>query len=89
MRLTHRRGIGVLIVFGVWCLMTVVISNAYYSGALLSFLTVNKMGAAINSLDELVYSNKCKLVVQAGTDLASRFLVSQFLKSKLWIITFN
>ena len=78
MRLTRRGSIGVLIVFGVWCLMTVVISNAYYSGALLSFLTVNKVGSAINSLDELVNSKQqCKLVVQAGSDLANRFLVNQ------------
>lgn len=69
------RGIGVLIVFGVWCLMTVVISNGYYSGALLSFLTVNKLGPAINSLNELVNSKQCQLVVQAGSDLANAFLV--------------
>jgi len=67
-------GNGVLITVGVWCLMTVVLANAY-AGTLLSFLSVTKLGPAINSLEELAKSTTCQLIGQGGTDLAINFLV--------------
>ena len=72
MRLKPRNG--VLIAVGVWCLMVVVLANAY-AGKLLSFLSVAKLEPVINSLDELAKSDTCQLIVQGGEDLVNDFLV--------------
>ncbi len=73
-QLNSRRA--VLIVVGVWCLMVVVLNNAY-AGCLLSFLSVKKIGPAINSLGDLANSSDTQLIAQAGT--VDRFLVFFFL----------
>ena len=79
MRLNNRAGI--VIAVGIWCLMTVVLANAY-AGTLLSFLTVKKLNEPINSLDELANSKSCQLIVQGGTDFTNQFLVSHYLTSE-------
>ena len=71
-QLSSRRA--VLIVVGVWCLMVVVLNNAY-AGCLLSFLSVKKIGPPINSLGDLANSTNTQLIIQAGSDMANRFLV--------------
>lgn len=81
MRLNLRAGI--LIAVGVWCLMVVVLTN-FYAATLLSFLSVNKLGPAINSLEELTKSpNNCQLLVQGGSDVANNFLVIKSLTTFL------
>ena len=75
MRLNNRAGI--VIAVGVWCLMTVVLANAYAGTQLLSFLTVTKLNEPINSLEELANSKTCQLIVQGGSGIANQFLVSQ------------
>ena len=73
MRLNLRAGI--VIIVGIWCLMVVVLNTAY-GATLLSFLSVTKLGPAINSLDELTKSKSCQLIVQGGADLTNDFFVS-------------
>jgi hypothetical protein len=65
---------GIIMAVGCWCLMVVVLSNAY-SATLLSFLSVTKLNPAINSLEELANSESCQLLVQGGADLVNDFLV--------------
>ena len=72
-RLDSRRAL--LIVVGVWCLITVVLANAY-AGCLLSFMSVNKLGPIINSLDELALSKDTQLVAQGGADITNLFIVN-------------
>ena len=79
LRLKPRNGI--LIAVGVWCLMVVVLANAY-AGFLLSFITVMKLEQPINSLDELAKSKTCQLIAQGGADLANDFLVLAVFKFK-------
>ena len=71
-RLNSRRA--VLILVGVWCLMTVVLAHAY-GRTLFSFLSVTKLGPVINSIDELARSDNIEVIVQGGTDTVDRFLV--------------
>ena len=59
---------------GVWCLMAVVLANAY-GGVLFSFLSVAKLVPIINSLDELTKSKDVQLITLRGVDLTNRFLV--------------
>ena len=66
---------GILIAVGVWCLMVVVLANAY-AATLLSFQSVTKQEPGINSLDELANSKSCQLLIQGDSDLANDFLVS-------------
>ena len=54
--------------------MVVVLAN-YYAASLPSFMSVNKLQPIINSLDGLANSKETKLIGQAGSDLANRFLV--------------
>ena len=67
-----------MLLVGVWCLMAIVLANSY-AGCLLSchVLTVNKMGPAINSLDELAHSKDTKLIAQGGAALANQLLVDR------------
>ena len=62
------------IAVGIWCLMTVVLANAY-AGNLLSFLSVPKLEPVINSLKELAHSKKFQLLIQAQSEISFRFLV--------------
>ena len=66
--------LGILIAVGCWCLMVVVLANSY-TATLLSFLSVTKLGPAINSLGELANTKSCQLIVQGGSDVANYFLV--------------
>jgi hypothetical protein len=68
-----------MVLVGAWILVTVVLTISY-AGNLLSFMTVGKVGPAINSLDELAHSKEIQLTLQAGMEIISnRFLV--FLKN--------
>ena len=62
------------IVVGIWCLMTVVLANAY-AGCLFSFMSANKLEPIIGSLDQLAHSKDTQLVAQVGGLTASRVLV--------------
>ena len=68
------RSHGSYILVGIWCLVAVVLANAY-AGTLFSFLSVTKLEPIVNSLDELAHSPNLKLIVQFQTDVANRFLV--------------
>lgn len=74
MRMNPR--VGILIGIGLWCLMVVVLANAY-AGTLLSVLSVTKLVPVINSLDEVANSKSCQLLVQGSSDAANDFLVSK------------
>ena len=67
---------------GIWCLMTVVLANAY-AGTLLSFLSVAKLEPIINSLTELANSEDVQLVIQARSEMAIRFLVRNVEKNNI------
>ena len=71
MRLRSR---GSYILIGVWCLMAVVLSNAY-GGVLFSFLSVSKLEQPINSMEELSRSKQVMIITQDRTELATRLLV--------------
>ena len=73
---------GILIAVGVWCLMVVILANAY-AGMLLSFLSVTKLEPAINSLEELANSKSCQLLIQGGSDVTNQFLVSRSSNSRI------
>jgi len=62
------------ILIGVWCLMAVVLSNAY-AGTLFSFLSVAKLEPIVNSLDELAQSKYLQLIVQDRSEMSIRFKV--------------
>ena len=69
----HSRGSYILV--AVWCLMAVVLANAY-AGTLFSFLSVAKLEPIVNSLEELAHSKKLQLILQAHSDVSARFLVT-------------
>lgn len=75
MRLRSR---GSYILVGVWCLIAVVLANAY-SGTLFSFLSVVKLEQIVNSIEELAQSKELQLIVQDKSELAIRFLVIKLL----------
>ena len=62
------------ILIGVWCLMAVVLANAY-AGTLFSFLSVAKLEPIVNSLDELAQSKDLQLIVQDRSEMAKRLMV--------------
>ena len=62
------------VVIGMWCVMTVVLANAY-AGTLFSFLSVAKLQPIINSLDELANSTQVQLVTQARTQWVGYLMV--------------
>ena len=68
------RSRGSYILVGVWCLMAVVLANAY-AGTLFSFLSVTKLEPIVNSLEELAQSKDLQLIIQDRSELAIRFLV--------------
>ena len=68
------RSRGSYIFIGIWCLMAVVLANAY-GGVLFSFLSVDKLEPAINSLEELSLSPDVKFLVIDHSELADRILV--------------
>ena len=71
---TNLRSRASYIAVGVWCLMAVVLANAY-AGTLFSFLTVTKLEPIVNSLEELANSKQLQLLIQDRTVLADRLLV--------------
>ena len=69
------RSRGSYILVGIWCLMAVVLANAY-GGFLFSFLSVTtKLQQPINSMQELAESKDVQLIVLDRTDLAIQLLV--------------
>ena len=76
---TGSRGRYILV--GVWCLMAVVLANAY-AGTLFSFLSVTKLEPIVNSLEELAQSKALQLIIQHQSELAIRFLVIKIFKNK-------
>ena len=68
------RSRGSVLLVGIWCLMCVVLANAY-AGTLFSFLSVSKLEQPINSLEELANSEDVQLILQFHSDIAERFLV--------------
>ena len=70
----HLRSRGSYIAVGIWCLMSVVLANAY-GGVLFSFLSVTKLEPAINSLNELAVSKNVQLLALNGFELTNRLLV--------------
>jgi len=72
------RSRGSYILVGVWCLIAVVLANAY-SGTLFSFLSVVKLEQIVNSIEELAQSKELQLIVQDKSELAIRFLVIKLL----------
>ena len=65
---------GSYIAVGVWCLMAVVLANAY-AGTLFSFLSVSKLEQPINSLQELSKSKDVVLIVLKNVYFTDRLLV--------------
>ena len=68
------RSRGSYILVGIWCLMAVVLANAY-GGVLFSFLSVTKLEPIVNSLEELAHSPNLQLIIQDRSELAIRFMV--------------
>ena len=58
----RRRSKGSVLLVGIWCLLAVVLANAY-GGVLFSFMSVAKLEQPINSLQELAQSKDVKLAV--------------------------
>ena len=69
---TGSRGRYILV--GVWCLMAVVLANAY-AGTLFSFLSVAKLEPIVNSLEALAQSKDLQLIVQDRSEMAKRLMV--------------
>ena len=74
-----RSRLALLIVVGVWCLMVILLVDCFNS-TFLSFMSVKKMGAVINSLEELALTNGTQLVIQGSVN---RFLVYLSKQSEL------
>ena len=72
----HLSSRATTLVVGMWCMMTVVLANAY-AGTLFSFLSVAKLNPIINSLDELANSTHVELVTQARTQWVGYLMVSE------------
>ena len=70
----RRRSRGSYILVGIWCLVAVVLANAY-AGTLFSFLSVAKLEPIVNSLEELANSKNLQLISQDRSDVSNRFLV--------------
>lgn len=65
---------GSYLLVGIWCLMAVVLANAY-GGVLFSFLSVSKLEPALNSMEEVAQSKDVQILTQDRTELAIRLLV--------------
>lgn len=65
---------GSYLLVAMWCLMCVVLANGY-GGVLFSFLSVQKLQPALNSLEEIAKSKDVKFSVLSRSELATRFLV--------------
>lgn len=63
------------IVGATWCLMTVILINAYASN-LISFLTVPKLNPIVESFEDLAASRDLKLAVDTNSVIADQILVS-------------
>lgn len=73
------RSRGSYIAVGIWCLMAVVLANAY-GGVLFSFLTVGKLEQPINSVEEVSTSDDVHLISLRGVAITNRFLVQYCFK---------
>lgn len=62
------------LVAGLWCLMMVVLVNAY-TGTLMSYLTVPKLRPIVNTLEELAASSETQMTVDFELGKARMFLV--------------
>ena len=69
---------GSLLLLAIWCLMTVVLANAY-GGVLFSFLSVTKLKQPINTLEELANSKEVQLLLQSRSETAKNFMVIELL----------
>ena len=69
---------GSWLLVGIWCLMAVVLANAY-AGTLFSFLSVAKLEPIVNSLQEMARAKQLKLIVKDRSELSDRFLVIQYI----------
>lgn len=69
---------GSLLLLAVWCLMTVVLANAY-AGTLFSFLSVTKLEQPINTLEELANSKEVQLLLQSRSETAKNFMVIELI----------
>ena len=65
---------GSFILVGIWCLMCVVLANAY-AGTLFSFVSVSKLEPIVNSLEDLAKSENLQLLIQDRTEIATRLMV--------------
>ena len=63
---------------GVWCLMSLVLINAY-SGNLISYLSVPKLKPVVQSFENLASSLDLKLAIDANSVMANRLLVSEYI----------
>ena len=65
------------ILVGIWCLMTVVLANAY-GGVLFSFLSVVKLEPVVNSIEDLANNNNnLQLIIQDKSKLSDRLMVCE------------
>ena len=72
------RSRGSFILVGIWCLVCVVLSNAY-AGTLFSFLSVTKLEPAIDSVKDLAYNtDNVTLLVQSNSVFANQLLVKVY-----------
>jgi hypothetical protein len=62
------------ILVGAWLLVAMVLVNSY-SGTVISYLTVPKMKAPINTFEDLVSSEDTKLILLADTVIAQQIKV--------------
>ena len=76
------------VIVGIWCLMTVVLANAY-AGTLYSVLTVTKLEPVINSLEKLAYTGNVQLLIQARSELTERILVEMYISLKIVGLNFK
>jgi hypothetical protein len=65
---------GSYLLVAIWCLMCVVLANGY-GGVLFSYLSVQKLEPALNSIEDIAKSN-VKLAVLSRSELSTRLLVS-------------
>lgn len=75
---TRLKSTSFFIAAGVWCLMALIVVNAY-AGNLISYLAVPKLKPVIQSFEDLVENKDLQLAVEANTLMANRFLVGTVL----------
>ena len=71
----HGRNLGLRIMLTVWCLMCVIIVNAY-TGNLTSYLAVPSVKPIPNSFEELAARKDLQIIVEDNVQLAEDILVN-------------